>query len=326
MNDLKKLPSTELVSELNSIRSTERETVAEVIRYLEEIDTRQYYRDLGYSSLFTFCTECLGYSESSAQRRICSARAFRVDQRIYQLIKTGDVTITTVSLISRELIKGGNSELLTKIIGKSKSEVEEILFQSLEPTVPAKRKATVRKFVKKVKAHTQQDRIVTSLPLAEVTQTPVEEEAVEYSLTLKVDQEFIDLLAEVKELSGKAGFDDIQSLKRAMRDYVEHNSPVKKQERRVKRKVKQSKPTKSIPATVKDQVYIRDGGRCAYVSKNGTRCSCRTNLEYDHVTPRALGGDNSVENIRLLCKAHNLLAAEQVFGREYIKKFSSSIR
>ena len=188
-----------------------------------------------------------------------------VDQRVYQLIKTGDVTITTVSLISRELIKGGNSELLTKIIGKSKSEVEEILFQSLEPTVPAKRKATVRKFVKKVKAHTQQDRIVTSLPLAEVTQTPVEEEAVEYSLTLKVDQEFIDLLAQVKELSGKAGFDDIQSLKRAMRDYVEHNSPVKKQERRVKRKVKQSKPTKSIPATVKDQVYIRDGGRCAYV-------------------------------------------------------------
>ena len=109
---------------------------------------------------------------------------------------------------------------------------------------------------------------------------------------------------------------------RAMGDFIEHKSPVKKQERRIKRKVQQSKPTKAIPAFVKDQVYIRDGGRCTYVARDGTRCSCRKSLEFDHKTPRALGGDNSVENIRLLCKAHNLLMAEKAFGREYIKQFS----
>lgn len=49
-----------------------------------------------------------------------------------------------------------------------------------------------------------------------------------------------------------------------------------------------------IPASVKKIVHERDKGKC-------TKCGSTHNLNYDHIIPYALGGNNSVENIRLLC-------------------------
>jgi hypothetical protein len=46
-------------------------------------------------------------------------------------------------------------------------------------------------------------------------------------------------------------------------------------------------------------------------------------LELDHAEPRALGGRDDAENLRVRCRAHNQLAAEQVFGREHIEQRSN---
>ncbi len=68
-----------------------------------------------------------------------------------------------------------------------------------------------------------------------------------------------------------------------------------------------------IPQTVKDAVWRRDGGRCAYVSPGGRRCDCRSGLEYDHILPWAFGGrSNTAENVRLLCATHNRRAAREL--------------
>jgi 5-methylcytosine-specific restriction endonuclease McrA len=44
-------------------------------------------------------------------------------------------------------------------------------------------------------------------------------------------------------------------------------------------------------------------------------------LELDHIVPVALGGRSTVDNLRLCCRAHNTLHAEQVFGREHMDQF-----
>ncbi|MDE2510391.1 MAG: HNH endonuclease, partial [Elusimicrobia bacterium] len=70
-----------------------------------------------------------------------------------------------------------------------------------------------------------------------------------------------------------------------------------------------------IPNWVKETVYTRDGGRCTFRSPEGTRCEARGGLEYDHVVPWAHGGvSNDPKNVRLLCRTHNVLEAERVFG------------
>jgi hypothetical protein len=38
-------------------------------------------------------------------------------------------------------------------------------------------------------------------------------------------------------------------------------------------------------------------------------------LEFDHCEAFAVGGDESVDNLRLRCRTHNALEAEKLFGR-----------
>jgi hypothetical protein len=79
-----------------------------------------------------------------------------------------------------------------------------------------------------------------------------------------------------------------------------------------------------IPAPVKRAVWERDGGRCTYVSPDGRRCQSRWRLELDHVVPARLGGSATVANLRLRCRTHNTLHAEEVYGREHMARFRKS--
>ena len=73
--------------------------------------------------------------------------------------------------------------------------------------------------------------------------------------------------------------------------------------------------SRTIPAAVKRSVANRDGGCCAFVSRDGTRCGTRAFLEFHHVVPYARGGPASVDNIQLRCRAHNGYEADLDFGR-----------
>jgi len=76
---------------------------------------------------------------------------------------------------------------------------------------------------------------------------------------------------------------------------------------------------RTIPAHVRRAVSKRDGGRCTFVSESGTRCPAKAKLEYDHVTPVARGGEATIGNLRLRCRAHNQYEAERTFGEEFMR-------
>jgi hypothetical protein len=73
--------------------------------------------------------------------------------------------------------------------------------------------------------------------------------------------------------------------------------------------------SRHIPAEVKRTVWKRDSGQCAFVASDGRRCTERSFLEFHHVVPYCAGGEATVENIQLRCRAHNGFEAELVFGR-----------
>ena len=60
-------------------------------------------------------------------------------------------------------------------------------------------------------------------------------------------------------------------------------------------------------------VWQRDGGRCAFIGSRG-RCCATAFLEFHHLKPFALGGESTVDNIELRCRAHNQREAELFFG------------
>ena len=67
-------------------------------------------------------------------------------------------------------------------------------------------------------------------------------------------------------------------------------------------------------AAVRRAVYVRDGGRCSFVSADGHRCGERRFIEFHHVIPRAAGGKATVENIQLGCRADNGHEVDLFFG------------
>jgi 5-methylcytosine-specific restriction endonuclease McrA len=74
---------------------------------------------------------------------------------------------------------------------------------------------------------------------------------------------------------------------------------------------RESRPrARTIPAGVRRSVWARDGGQCTYVGTSG-RCTEQGFLGFHHVVPFAAGGETSVENMTLLCRAHNQHEAVQ---------------
>ena len=50
------------------------------------------------------------------------------------------------------------------------------------------------------------------------------------------------------------------------------------------------------------------------MSSSSRRCEERRFLELDHVLPAARGGQATVPNLRLRCRAHNQFEAERTYG------------
>jgi 5-methylcytosine-specific restriction endonuclease McrA len=84
--------------------------------------------------------------------------------------------------------------------------------------------------------------------------------------------------------------------------------------------------SKAIPAAVKREVWIRDGGRCQWPLDGGGICGSTHRLEFDHIVPRARGGASTVGNIRLCCRIHNQLAARRVLGDACMDRFARTAR
>jgi hypothetical protein len=75
-----------------------------------------------------------------------------------------------------------------------------------------------------------------------------------------------------------------------------------------------------VPHASRRAAIERDGLGCTWVDANGNRCNSRAWLELDHRHPRGMGGSSQAENIRVLGRAHNQLAAERAYGRAHIER------
>jgi hypothetical protein len=89
-----------------------------------------------------------------------------------------------------------------------------------------------------------------------------------------------------------------------------------KKKGQVEKPLAKSRPAKPdrVPAHVRREVWRRDAGRCQWALDSGGICGSTRRPELDHVIPRARGGPSTVDNVRILCQTHNLLAARRVLG------------
>ncbi len=66
-------------------------------------------------------------------------------------------------------------------------------------------------------------------------------------------------------------------------------------------------------------------GRCTFLDERGRRCAETGALEFDHQDGFARTHLHRAERIRLLCRAHNQHAAEQMYGRAFMERARVSV-
>jgi 5-methylcytosine-specific restriction endonuclease McrA len=84
--------------------------------------------------------------------------------------------------------------------------------------------------------------------------------------------------------------------------------------------VERATGSRYVPASVRDEVWRRDQGRCTFVGTDGHRCGSTYRLELHHIDPFAKGGPSTAPNLTLACAPHNRFLAEKDYGAEHIAR------
>ena len=317
--ELQRLKSKDLLENLDSLNQRERKLKVNVLLYLREIDRRKLYLEQGYSSMFDFCIKYLKYSESTAVRRIKAERALGRSKRIIKMLLSGEMTVTGLSRIEPICRPENTEAILEKAAGCSCRELDILRARHCpsEPK-PEKVKPVFVKTELKIKSETSTGGKKFT---ANTEGSNVLEE--KYRLEFSVSAEAMNKIKRAKSLLSTKYPKEVKLetlLEELLDNYLNNNDPERREDHN-NIKLNKLERTRYIPQKIKDLVYRRDGERCSFISKNGRRCSSTWNLQYDHIIPYARGGDNSPENLRLLCGRHNRLMAEREYGTEHIRKF-----
>jgi hypothetical protein len=104
MINLNSMTLSFLDSHIKKLVCTERQVTDQILKAIIELDARRGYAELGFSSLFTYLTLGVGYSESSAQRRIAAARLMAkvsepIKDTLRDKLKVGAINLSQLSKI-----------------------------------------------------------------------------------------------------------------------------------------------------------------------------------------------------------------------------------
>jgi 5-methylcytosine-specific restriction endonuclease McrA len=325
---LHQLTDPDLIARLRVAVGRERQATAELIALLMELDARRLYLAEGCSSLFTYCTQVLHLTEHAAYGRIEAARAARKFPVILTRLHDGTLSLTAVGLLAAHLTDVNHVQVLDAARHKSKREVEQLV-AALSP------KPDVAPALRKLPAPKPAAAPVTSpaaaaLPIAIAGDDPAPAALVSprhaevkplaperFKLQLTISRATHDKLRRIQDLLRHSVPDgDLETIvDKALTLLLEHTERTKLAvtPRPLSRPASVT-GTRHIPAAVKRAVWKRDDGRCAFEGREG-RCQETGFLEFHHVVPYAAGGETSVENLHLRCRAHNALEAERWFGQ-----------
>jgi hypothetical protein len=264
------LTNEQLLLEVATLASREREATAQLIASLAELDARELYLAEGFSSLYAYCTQCLHLSEHAAYARIAAARAARKWPVILDLLAEGGTTLTTVCLLAKHLTSDNHLALLEAAKHRTRREVEEQVAALHPHAVELFKVQLIIRRETRDKLRQVQDLMRHSVPNGNPG------EIFDRALTL--------LLADLER----------RKLALTKRPRPPRDS---------------TRGTRHVPAAVRREVWKRDDGRCAFSGSMG-RCAERGFLQFHHVIPFAEGGDATVANIQLRCQAHNQYEAD----------------
>jgi hypothetical protein len=335
--ELRTLSDRELVSRTSRLARDARAATIQLLHHLNEIARRKLYLELGFSSLHDYCVRGLDYSSPSACRRIRAARCIREFPDVLPLLERGELDLGTISLIEPVLTDDNHGAVVARVKGRTYRQVKRVVAEYGQVQVIAHeriepvRVEVAATGVDEALFDRQVGRAMPHGAAGTSASWVVSEQKtlVQFLASDALFEKYEEVRALLSHSHPDASFAEVLDV--LVGEFIQRHSPAARQRRREARKAraaggksstvgadggsKDAGAARHIPAGTRDEVFIRDGGRCTYVAPEGVRCKARHGLQVDHIKPHAAGGGNNASNLRLLCAAHNRLAAEHTLGR-----------
>lgn len=331
MYNLTHLEDDRLLSGFAALAARECGTTAAQLAHIAEIDHRHLFLEARFESMRAYCMHVLHLSEDAAARRIQVARLARELPALFPALADGRLHLTAVSALASRLNRTNVEEWIAAAANKTLREIAVLiahrhpqpealrLDDGISPQVVASQTPSEIGHVLK---HVQPVAIPVA-PKVRPKITPISPGR--YIVQVTFLKAAHDKLRHAQDLLSHAvpTGDVAQVLERGLDSLICELEKRKFGSAAKPRAPRAPAARRSIPAHVRHAVYKRDGARCSFVGRDGQRCASMKRLEFDHILPVARGGKSHVENLRLLCRAHNQHEAERVFGREFIARKAS---
>jgi hypothetical protein len=353
--NLKSVSDSELLKATKLLACEEKKIGIEVLHHLREIDARKLFASLGFSSLFLYCTQELKYSEGGAYRRIAAMRLLRDVPEYEEKLQCGAVSVATLSQVQSFLVqekrqqkktdsKEEKLELLEKVEGMSSQQTERVLATISPQAVRPEKARAINEEETEIRFTVHRELMQKIEKLQDLmghqgrTQTyaGLFEELVNMGLNkLEPNQRFNrkkeSAKKSFKKWDAKSNQEPIQESAinhPAFSGTLSCNADIRLKKEDSLPPVEVVTPdqaNRTIPVAIKRAVWFRDQGRCTFVNSTsllpwGRRCESRHALQMEHILPFAKGGESSLENLRLLCPAHNQFMAVQAYGLSKMQK------
>ncbi|WII73624.1 HNH endonuclease [Bdellovibrio sp. 22V] len=334
--DLSKISNVELVNRLEKLARTERKITHLILWHINEVESRRLFAELGFDSMFKYLTKHLGYGEDSAYRRLQAARLLKQVPAVAEKLEEGSLNLTQLTQVQKcikQEIKIGNrveaaktEQILEDIQNKSSFETLKYLAQEFDQPIQTHE---IRK--------PQQDNSVRLEITFSEDQMEILEKAKSLLSHVLPEGNWADLFTHLakkhiqKELGKSNPNQKSPKMLSSGAQEARQKGPPRMEDGRAIVTAEQSDKSaqttnktaltrnpaspqkrKYIQLKMKRELLINAHHCCEYIEpKTGKKCDGKYQLQIDHKVPLAKGGSNSRENLRVLCRTHNLLAAKQ---------------
>jgi 5-methylcytosine-specific restriction endonuclease McrA len=329
LDQIKNLSNHNLLSSLTSLFERERKISHSILLHLKIIIDRRLFEKRGFSSLFEMLVKEYKLSETSANQRLKALELLVIVPGIEASLINGDLNLTTLALAQRQIrqeekltsTKVGVAqkiEIVSKIKNKTQAQAEIELMKLLPHTSSAPK--TVERRISEDTTRVSlnvPDRLKEKLKRLQELWAHVDHSMDYIKL---IERSVDDTLSRIDPILKKPS-----KKKVSVEDNAHHNRSVAltvKIEKEL-RKVDDSSRKRPSYYSVDIRKKLSDAANscCEFIDElTSRRCSSRFGLEIDHVVPLGRGGSNDISNLRLLCRAHNLLLARRWFGDDKIDR------
>jgi len=320
MQDITKLSNDELRSHVKSLTSRSHEIEIQMVAALIELCRRDIHLRAGYSTVRSYLIGEHQMSEDQAAKRSQAVNLISHYPKFMELLAAGRTHVSHLAMCATKITKENEAQFVKFLPGKSKQDLLFFLSRinpdgSFKPEVEAKiellilcSKETTENFERARKLVAKDFRGATN------------EEVLAAALDALLDK--MDPMRKAERAQARAE-------KKA--ETQAEKSQVSEEEVAISKPCPgapaASLPPKvlgagrHIPNAVRHMVYLRDGGRCTYVSETGKCCDESVSLSLDHISLFCRGGAHTPSNIRILCLSHNNLMATEALGKEFMSQY-----